>query len=70
MSRPFYRFGSFELDAANCELRRDGALVKLAPQPLKILPALVSRPGQLFTRDERYSRVLERVGLDAPAKKT
>jgi DNA-binding winged helix-turn-helix (wHTH) protein/tetratricopeptide (TPR) repeat protein len=47
-----YLFGPFELDAGNAELRRDGVLVKLAPQPFTVLLTLVERPGALVTRDE------------------
>lgn len=46
------RFGDFELDAANAELRRSGDVVKLPPQPFKALELLVSRPGCLVTREE------------------
>ncbi|MEO5823919.1 MAG: winged helix-turn-helix domain-containing protein [Vicinamibacteraceae bacterium] len=46
------RFGSFELDPDRAELRRDGAPVKLAPQPFRALHLLVSRAGALVTRDE------------------
>ncbi len=46
------RFGSFELDPDRGELRRDGAAVKLAPQPFRALHLLVSRAGALVTRDE------------------
>ena len=47
-----YRFGPFELDAANAELRRDGEPVKLAPQPFTVLLTLLDRAGTLVTRDE------------------
>ena len=47
-----FRFGSFELDPDRGELRRDGAVVKLAPQPFRALSLLVSRAGALVTRDE------------------
>ena len=47
-----YRFGPFELDVANAELRRDGVVVKLAPQPFTVLQTLLDRPGALVTRDE------------------
>jgi DNA-binding winged helix-turn-helix (wHTH) protein/tetratricopeptide (TPR) repeat protein len=47
-----FRFGSFELDPLRGELRRDGAVVKLAPQPFRALHLLVSRAGTLVTRDE------------------
>jgi serine/threonine-protein kinase len=47
-----FRFGAFELDPLRGELRRDGAVVKLAPQPFRALHLLVSRAGALVTRDE------------------
>jgi DNA-binding winged helix-turn-helix (wHTH) protein/Flp pilus assembly protein TadD len=47
-----YRFGPFELDLDCGELRRDGAAVKLSPQPFKALTVFVSRAGGLVTRDE------------------
>ena len=47
-----YRFGPFELDADNAELRRDGVPVKLAPQPFTVLRTLLDRAGTLVTRDE------------------
>ncbi len=53
------RFGAFELDAANGELRRDHSPVKLPPQPLKILVSLATHPGQLQTSDEMRKLVWE-----------
>jgi DNA-binding winged helix-turn-helix (wHTH) protein/tetratricopeptide (TPR) repeat protein len=52
MTGLIYRFGPFDLDTGNHELRRDGAVVKLAPQPFKILAALVAQGGGLVSRDE------------------
>jgi len=46
------RFGGFELDAGAGELRKGKKRLHLAPQPLKVLCLLVSRAGQLVTRDE------------------
>lgn len=46
------RFGSFELDATAAELRKNGRLIKLQPQPLKILVLLTQRAGQAVTREE------------------
>ncbi len=46
------RFGVFELNLKTSELRKDGALIKLPPQPLKVLALLTSRPGDLVTREE------------------
>src|SRR5262244_290137 len=53
MSAPeVFRFGTFELHTGPGELRQHGDLVKLAPQPLKVLELLVRRNGQLLTRNE------------------
>jgi DNA-binding winged helix-turn-helix (wHTH) protein len=46
------RFGAFELDAASGELRRSGDLIRLAPQPFRVLELLVRRSGEVLTRDE------------------
>src|SRR6476646_5277563 len=46
------RFGAFELNAMTGELRRQGDLVKLAPQPLKVLDLLARRSGEVVTRNE------------------
>jgi len=51
------RFGPFALDATTGELRRDGQLVPLAPQPFRLLLALASRPGELVTREELRQQV-------------
>lgn len=47
-----YRFGLFELNPDAGELRRQGVLVKLPPQPFKLLTLLVSRPGTIVTRED------------------
>jgi DNA-binding winged helix-turn-helix (wHTH) protein len=46
------RFGSFELDTAAGELRKDRRAVRLAPQAFKLLALLVIRAGDVVTRDE------------------
>src|SRR5262245_49550952 len=46
------RFGTFELDLDAGVLRRHGRRVPLQEQPVRILGVLVSRPGELVTRDE------------------
>ena len=51
------RFGAFELDLKNGELRRGGALVKLQPQPSKVLALLATRAGQLVVREEIQQQV-------------
>jgi len=46
------RFGVFELNVTTEELRKSGTLIRLAPQPLKLLALLARRSGQVVTRDE------------------
>ncbi|HEV2380410.1 MAG TPA: winged helix-turn-helix domain-containing protein [Terriglobia bacterium] len=46
------RFGAFELDFEQQELRKDGLPVRLAPQPFKVLVLLVARAGRMVTRKE------------------
>lgn len=46
------RFGAFELNSAAGELRHQGDLLKLAPQPLKVLEILARRGGRVVTRTE------------------
>ncbi len=46
------RFDPFELDLGTGELRRDGAPVRLQPQPARVLALLVARAGELVTREE------------------
>jgi DNA-binding winged helix-turn-helix (wHTH) protein len=46
------RFGRFELDEALQELRKDGRVVPVGPQPLKLLALLLRHAGEVLTRDE------------------
>ena len=46
------RFGIFELDSEAGQLRRDGRIVKLSPQPFKLLEMLTSKQGRLVTRED------------------
>ncbi len=50
--RSVLRFASFELQPATGELRRGGDVLKLAPQPFKVLELLVRRGGDVVTRVE------------------
>src|SRR5215472_714113 len=52
MPRPAIKFDDFELDAAAFELRRKGHPVRLERLPLEFLLLLVSRKGELVTREE------------------
>src|ERR1700757_3112665 len=47
-----WRFGVFELDAPNGELRRNGTVVKLRDQPARILLLLLENAGQMVTREQ------------------
>ena len=51
------RFGVFEMDLRSGELRRQGALVRLQPQPFKVLALLASRAGEVVTREEIQAEV-------------
>jgi DNA-binding winged helix-turn-helix (wHTH) protein len=45
-------FGPFELDPAAGELRNAGTLIKLQPQPFRVLLLLAERAGTVVTREE------------------
>jgi len=45
------RFGTFEIDGASGELRRNGSLVRLQPQPFKALLLLAKNAGEIVDRD-------------------
>lgn len=47
-----YRFGAFELDADEGELRRGGVRLHAKPQTIALLVHLVERHGTLVTREE------------------
>jgi DNA-binding winged helix-turn-helix (wHTH) protein/TolB-like protein len=47
-----YRFGVFEFDDETKELRRNGRATAIEPQPAKALALLLSRPGDIVTREE------------------
>jgi DNA-binding winged helix-turn-helix (wHTH) protein len=50
-------FGAFELDTRAGELRKGRKPLHLQPQPFKVLSLLVSRAGQLVTREELQSHL-------------
>ncbi|MGA8026435.1 MAG: winged helix-turn-helix domain-containing protein [Bryobacteraceae bacterium] len=51
------RFGSFELDRRNFELRQNGEPVKLDRTPLELLFFFAERAGTLVTKEEAVDRV-------------
>src|SRR5947209_2013404 len=50
-------FGEFTLDLRTGELRRNGTTLKLQPQPARLLTILVSRAGEVVTRQELSDQV-------------
>ena len=53
------RFGEFELALKSAELRRNGSVIRLQPQPFKVLAFLASHAGQTVTRRELQEAVWE-----------
>jgi TolB-like protein/DNA-binding winged helix-turn-helix (wHTH) protein len=51
------RFGTFELNLATGELRKRGLRIALQEQPLRILMALLERPGDVVGREELCHRL-------------
>src|SRR5215472_4583054 len=51
------RFGPYEVDLHTHELWKYGTRLKLVGQPFEILAMLLSKPGELVTRDEMRSRL-------------
>src|SRR5215468_9338040 len=50
-------FGDYELDCRTGELCRNGATLRLQPQPAKVLTILVTRAGEVVTRQELTEQV-------------
>ncbi len=50
--RPLVTFGTFEVDLDAGEIRKSGIRIRLAGQPFRVLVMLLSRPGEVITRDE------------------
>jgi TolB-like protein len=51
------RFGTFELSRRSGELRKRGLRIALQEQPLRILTALLERPGDVVAREELCRRL-------------
>jgi DNA-binding winged helix-turn-helix (wHTH) protein len=51
------RFGAFELDQTAGELRKQGRLVALTGQPLRVLDLLASNAGRMVTRAELQRQI-------------
>lgn len=55
--KPIFRFGTYELDLSKGELRKGGHSLHMQPQPLKVLQILVTRAGELVTREELKQQI-------------
>jgi Tol biopolymer transport system component/DNA-binding winged helix-turn-helix (wHTH) protein len=51
------RFGAFEVDLREGELRRSGLRIKLQEQPFQVLAILLERPGEMVSREELQQRL-------------
>jgi Tol biopolymer transport system component/DNA-binding winged helix-turn-helix (wHTH) protein len=51
------QFGSFVVDLHTHEVRKDGTRIRLIGQPFDILSVLLSKPGELVTREELRMRL-------------
>jgi DNA-binding winged helix-turn-helix (wHTH) protein len=51
------RFGSFEYDTSNGELRREGMLMHLQAQPAKVLSHLLLHAGGIVSRDDLHNAI-------------
>ena len=59
-----YRFGLFEFESGSGELRRSGRLVSLEPQPVKALTLLLSRAGDVVSREELRDAIWGKTYVD------
>jgi DNA-binding winged helix-turn-helix (wHTH) protein len=50
-------FGPFRFEVTSGALSRRGTPVRLQPQPARVLAVLVSRPGEVVSRDELRQRI-------------
>ena len=51
------RFGAFEVDLGERDLRRDGVKIKLNEKPFQVLAVLLERAGRVVRRDEIRARL-------------
>jgi DNA-binding winged helix-turn-helix (wHTH) protein/TolB-like protein/Flp pilus assembly protein TadD len=58
------RFGIFELDESAGELRRNGTLVHLPPQPFQILKLLIDNAGEIIHRDRIRREIWNGTSVD------
>lgn len=51
------RFGTFEVDLASGELRKNGVKIRLQEQPFQVLAFLLERAGEMVSREELQQRL-------------
>lgn len=51
------RFGDFEFDRRTGDLKREGSVLRLQPQPAKVFGVLLSRAGEVVTRQELAEQI-------------
>lgn len=51
------RFGIYEVDLDEGNLRKAGIRIKVQQQPFKVLQALLEHPGELVTREQLHDRI-------------
>ncbi len=52
-----FRFGAFEVNESEGELRKNGIRIKLHAQPFQVLMALLEKPSELVTREDIRNRL-------------
>ena len=57
MSALLYRFGPYEFQASNGDLRKQGVRIKLQPKPQQILHALLEKAGETVKRQELHAHL-------------
>jgi TolB-like protein len=57
LSSQTIRFGAFEVDLRERELRKQGVKIKLQEQPFQILAMLLENPGEVVTREHLRSKL-------------
>ena len=56
-STMIYSFHQYELDASRYELRRDGEPVSILPKTFELLAYLLTRHGQMVSKEALYSHL-------------
>ena len=51
------KFGVYEVDLDEGEVRKSGVRIKVQQQPFKVLQVLLEHPGELVTREQLHSRI-------------